>query len=62
MTITLSWWALPIAIVVGAILFGALADRRETYNGYGGMSGCACILIITTGVLIAIGIIAGHYL
>lgn len=59
MTITLHWWALPVALCVVAAVFAYLS-RRNSYDGM--FSGLGEGLVSCALVVMALMVCVGHWL
>ncbi|GAB3388212.1 hypothetical protein [Lysobacter fragariae] len=62
MTITIGFWAIPVAVVVVAIVLAFLFDD-DLRNGNGGfLAGCFGMMIILVGIVLAGGLVLGRLL
>ncbi|URL59603.1 hypothetical protein IM816_05765 [Luteibacter flocculans] len=60
MTITLSWWALPVAMVVLGLI--ALVWPSKSGGGYVDLSGLGQLAIFFVCLIIAVSICVGHWI
>jgi hypothetical protein len=59
MTITLGFWAIPVAVIIVSLILAALLDI-ETFTSNSLGAGCLGMTIILCGVLLAAGLTIGH--
>ena len=62
MTITIGFWAIPVAIVVVGYIIALIADEDFRNNSGGMLSGCLGAAIVTAALFLAAGVVLGKYL
>jgi hypothetical protein len=62
MTVTFGFWALPVAVVIVAVIVALIADPDFRNNTGGMLGGCLGMLIVLGGLVLAAGLAIGGLL